>query len=195
MPSTHTVYKIDVLTQSNHWCVFRRYSEFFALDQKLIRVHGIARDLLPPKKLTGNLTAAHIETRREALERYLQKLVNSDHHIAASHELSVFLDVYEHDVCAVMKKLAHHFYLYGDELLEKKIGFCATPDQLYCITKQLKLPVYKSDAVDASYDVGHVYSFVYNVTHMTVSSAIRPLAVSSMRYDLSLFKSSAVLKG
>ena len=28
------------------------------------------------------------------------------------------------------------------------------------------------DAVDASYDVGHVYSFVYNVTHMTVSSAI-----------------------
>ena len=89
------VYKIDVLTQSNHWCVFRRYSEFFDLNQKvrnrihtttfclncgmcvqLIRVHGIARDLLPSKKLTGNLTAAHIETRREALERYLQKLVN-----------------------------------------------------------------------------------------------------------------------
>ena len=39
-----------------------------------------------------------------------------------------------------------------------------------------------------------MYSFVYNVTHLTISSAIRPLSVSNMRYDLSLFKSLTVLK-
>jgi hypothetical protein len=60
-PSVHTVYKIDVLTQSNHWCVFRRYREFRVLNQKLIRQYGIARDWLPPKRLTGNLSAEHVD--------------------------------------------------------------------------------------------------------------------------------------
>ena len=38
------------------------------------------------------------------------------------------------------------------------------------------------------------FTVLFIMSHVTVSSAIRPLAVSSMRYDLSLFKSLAVLK-
>jgi hypothetical protein len=54
----------------------------------LIRQYGIARDWLPPKRLTGNLSAEHVETRK--------RLVNSDQQVAVSKELLGFLDVYEH---------------------------------------------------------------------------------------------------
>ena len=76
------VYKIDVLTQmiqrivcikseggTNTWThIFFSYG--------CVVLYGIARDWLPLKRLTGNLTAVHVETRKEALERYLQRLVN-----------------------------------------------------------------------------------------------------------------------
>lgn len=34
-PSVHVLYKIDVLTKDNHWLVFRRYSQFHSLHQKV----------------------------------------------------------------------------------------------------------------------------------------------------------------
>ena len=50
-------------------CISTCYSQ-------LVQRYGIARDLLPPKRLTGNFSPKLIEVRREALEHYLQRLVN-----------------------------------------------------------------------------------------------------------------------
>ena len=37
--------------------------------------YGFAWDLLPPKKLIGNMNAEHVERRRVALEKYLQTVL------------------------------------------------------------------------------------------------------------------------
>ena len=37
---------------------------------------GIPRDFLPPKKLTNSMAIHTLELRREALEHYLQRLIN-----------------------------------------------------------------------------------------------------------------------
>ena len=43
---------------------------------QLVKKFGIPKDFLPPKKLTNNMAIGTLETRREALEHYLQKLIN-----------------------------------------------------------------------------------------------------------------------
>ena len=37
--------------------------------------HGIAWDLLPPKKIVGNLKPDHIEKRKRLLEKYLKSVL------------------------------------------------------------------------------------------------------------------------
>lgn len=49
----HKVYRIEVMTPNQQWFVFRRYSEFHALHQKLVKQCGLKKDLLPSKRLTG----------------------------------------------------------------------------------------------------------------------------------------------
>jgi hypothetical protein len=52
--------------------------------------------LLPGKKLTGNLLPDLLEERRQSLEHYLQRLINSNKDLVASVPLQAFLDVDSH---------------------------------------------------------------------------------------------------
>jgi len=61
-----------------------------------VKLYGVNRDLLPPKKMSGNLSKQLIDKRRQLLERYLQKLVHNVLEIARSPELQMFLDVPTH---------------------------------------------------------------------------------------------------
>ena len=36
-PSPHVVYRIDVLTEHDHWYIFHRYSHFYSLHKKVTR--------------------------------------------------------------------------------------------------------------------------------------------------------------
>ena len=65
-------------------------------NMQLMRNHNVSRDLLPPKKLAGNLSKQLIDTRRQLLERYLQKMIHSEERISQSSELLEFLDVPAH---------------------------------------------------------------------------------------------------
>ena len=58
--------------------------------------YGVNRELLPPKKISGNLSKQLIDKRRQLLERYLQRLIHNVVEIARSPELQVFLDVPTH---------------------------------------------------------------------------------------------------
>ena len=75
--------------------------------------YGIPRDLLPPKRLSGNLSQQLIDQRKQLLERYLQKLINrlcsiysppcvlklghySNLDVSQSTELMEFLSVPDH---------------------------------------------------------------------------------------------------
>ena len=43
---------------------------------QLVVSHRLPWDLLPPKKLIGNLNASHIEKRKVALDKYLKTVLN-----------------------------------------------------------------------------------------------------------------------
>lgn len=112
-PSVHVVYKIDVLTKDNHWMLSRRYSQFHSLHQKLVKHYGVPRDLLPPKRLSGNLSQQLMDQRKQLLERYLQKLINSNLDVSQSAELMDFLSVPDHDIIDVTTELTRQLYFHG----------------------------------------------------------------------------------
>ena len=71
-----TVFYIDVrFTQVDPptWTVYRRYSEFKTLSDKL-RSEGCAVPLLPPKKLIGAFEIDFLRKRKDELEVWLKKL-------------------------------------------------------------------------------------------------------------------------
>jgi sorting nexin-25 len=55
------------------WVVARRYNEFFNMHTKLRERYGLVRNLdFPGKRLVGALSGSFLDTRRIALEKYLQ---------------------------------------------------------------------------------------------------------------------------
>lgn len=198
-PSPHALYKIDVMTKSNHWFVFRRYREFNELHKKLVSLYGIPKDMLPPKKLISNMALCVIEKRKAALEHYLQRLVNSSTYVSSSPEIVEFLEVQRHDVMSVTKALAKDLCRNGQEMLAKGESFTLAPTQLYCITRQLQLPEPTNavDDVDAV-DLGNLYDFIYQLKSLCVSSIVSKASVSQelsshLEFDISLFKSLSCL--
>ncbi|KAI9497423.1 PXA domain-containing protein [Zychaea mexicana] len=73
------------------WIVARRYSEFFALHQKLKARHPVVKLLeFPSKWPLLRLQRSFVEARRTNLERYLRRLLE-DRDICKSEELRAFL--------------------------------------------------------------------------------------------------------
>ena len=68
----------------------RRYSDFFALYEKLLqRWPGIYVPRIPPKKITGNLDPVMIKTRMRLLNRFCLNLSNIDY-LYRSEETNIF---------------------------------------------------------------------------------------------------------
>eukprot|EP00731_Ephydatia_muelleri_P006146 Em0003g394a len=167
------LYKIDVLTEQDHWYLFRRYSEFYALHAKLLKKYGsygVAQELLPPKKVSGNLSKQHIDNRRQALERYLQKLIVSDTHVSQCTELLEFLDLPSHDIIKMTNDLSHYFFEHGDQLLDQATPVKLSVNEMYSITRRLKLPrdAQGADVGDVASDPAHLYSFVHQLKRLMV---------------------------
>lgn len=198
-PSPHAVYKIDVMTKSNHWFVFRRYREFDELHKKLVSLYGIPKDMLPPKKLTSTMALCHLEKRKAALEHYLQRLVNSSTYVSSSPEIVEFLEVQRHDVMSVTKVLSKDLFHNGEDVLAKGESFTLTPTQLYCITRQLQLPEPTNPVGDAEMaDLGNLYDFIYQLQSLCVTSVLSKATTtqelsSHLEFDISLFKSLSCL--
>ena len=170
-PSPYVVYKIDVVTESNNWFVYKRYSQFHSLHFKLHKKFSLSWDLFPKKLVSGNLDPKTISIRKKLLEHYLQKLINSDSNIAMCEELLHFLDVYYHDVVYVTRSLSSFVFKHGDSILSKQQLFQLSPTEVYCIGKRLKLPVETSpsDARDSSQDLGHLFSFIHQLHNLMIA--------------------------
>eukprot|EP00128_Syssomonas_multiformis_P001256 Colp12_sorted_trinity150504_noHs@35500 len=70
-----TVYKVVVKFMDKNWTIYRRYNEFYALNEKLKKLCPNDVLKLPGKKLFGNFDPAFIKERRDALHEYVQSLV------------------------------------------------------------------------------------------------------------------------
>lgn len=68
------------------WLIIILYNIF-----QLVKNHGVQGNLLPPKKYFGNLEADYVEKRRQALEGYLELLIEKfDENLP--NELNIFLE-------------------------------------------------------------------------------------------------------
>jgi len=77
------------------WVIARRYNEFFGMHQKLRERYIAVRSLdFPGKRLVGTVSAAFLEARRAALEKYLQSLIAIPA-ICESDEFRSFLSTQE----------------------------------------------------------------------------------------------------
>ncbi|KAG9314111.1 PhoX domain-containing protein [Chiua virens] len=78
-------------TFSSGWVVARRYNEFLRMHGKLREEYTVVRGLdFPGKRLVTSLSGPFIDTRRQALEKYMQCLIAIPE-ICESSELRVFL--------------------------------------------------------------------------------------------------------
>ncbi|XP_055058819.2 sorting nexin-16 [Misgurnus anguillicaudatus] len=72
----YTVYKILVKRAPDHsWVIFRRYTDFSQLHDKLREMFPLFTFSLPPKRWFKNFSAEFLEERKVALEDFLQSLV------------------------------------------------------------------------------------------------------------------------
>ena len=98
----------------------RRYSDFFALYEKLIqRWPGVYIPNIPPKKVTGNLSTKTIKVRMRLLNRFLLELSEIDY-LYNSEEAKMFRSNIT-DIATTLEKLPTLSYM---EILERmKVAF------------------------------------------------------------------------
>jgi len=83
-------YVIQVKSNGRTYHVYRRYSEFFFLNEQLKTKYGMNSTDFPQKRYWGNLDAVFLEKRRSALEEYLRNLLETC--LNNSDEWKQFLD-------------------------------------------------------------------------------------------------------
>ncbi|XP_055740534.1 sorting nexin-14-like isoform X4 [Salvelinus fontinalis] len=66
----------EVGHETENWSIFRRYMEFYVLENKLTEFHGSFADAqLPSKRIIGPKNYEFLSSKREEFEEYLQKLM------------------------------------------------------------------------------------------------------------------------
>lgn len=121
-----TYYKITVTVGSVQWDVYHRYSDFVELHDRLVADHGVAKELLPPKKVIRNKTPKFVEKRREALNDYLKDVFNYLKPTMPT-EFAHFLDFHLYDIFFLLQDLAKKLFLEGDMLLQNEDIHVLTP--------------------------------------------------------------------
>lgn len=74
--SSYHVYQLNIKTSADvEWSVYRRYSQFLVLHQKL-KAHepAVGKFLFPPKRRLNSKTSTIVQDRRRKLEEYIRKV-------------------------------------------------------------------------------------------------------------------------
>lgn len=192
-----TLYVISISVGTVKWTVKKRYNAFAELHDKLVSNHGLARDLLPPKKIIGNKDPAFIEKRRIDLQLYLQTILNFMHR-ALPRELAEFLDFHIYELTHLLQSMARHFFHEADKLLADGEPVILTPLQLHAISFRLKNPLPTNVASEQETDFSHVADFVSQIKHLVIKGSNECLRTSniienSLSYTLNTFKSLETL--
>lgn len=131
-----TYYKIAVKVGTVQWTVLHRFSDFVELHDKLVSDHGLAKELLPPKKVIRNKTPKFVEQRREALCEYLKNVFNYLR-LTMPSQFAQFLDFHLYDIFFLLQVLAKKLFLEGDKLLQNERSHHFTPVEVSVSYKNL----------------------------------------------------------
>ncbi|KAI5645828.1 PX domain-containing protein [Phthorimaea operculella] len=193
-----TYYKISVKVGPVNWNVWHRYSDFVDLHNRLVADHGVAKDLLPPKKVIRNKTPKFVEQRREALHEYLKNVFNYLR-LTTPSEFAHFLDFHLYDIFFLLQDLAKKLFLEGDKMLQVGKSHTFTPLELHAISERLKVACPPTEKEDQMYDFSHVLDFCSQLQTLSIKGSYEKLGTSNvvpneLHFDLVPFKSLTDLK-
>lgn len=127
-----TYYIIEITVGHINWKVSRRYNEFYELHNQLIIDHGVVKDDLPPKKVIRNKCPIFIESRRQGLESYLQKVLTYLKRTMPRIFVE-FLDFHIYDIFFLLQNMALQFYNVADTVLLSTNSYNLNPLQVIFI--------------------------------------------------------------
>ncbi|XP_063548255.1 nischarin [Cydia strobilella] len=190
---TITYYRITVKVGTVHWNVLHRYNDFVELHDKLVSNHGVAKELLPPKKVIRNKTPKFVEQRREALDVYLKNVFNYLK-LSMPYEFAHFLDMHLYDIFFLLQDLAKTLFLEGDKLLENEKSHKFTPMELHAISERLKMACPPTEKQDQMYDFSHILDYCSQLRALNIEGSYEKLGTSTivpneLQFDLIPFKS------
>ncbi|XP_065166015.1 nischarin [Atheta coriaria] len=168
-------YKIQVNIADVQWDVAHRYSEFYELHNILVLDHGVSKDALPAKKVFGNKSPEFIESRRVALEEYLQNMLKYLTRTMPQVFIQ-FLHLHLYDVFFLLQHMAAAYYIKGDAILSSNRMQMFNPLELHAIGICLKFPFPKITDSDKAYDISNV---------MEVCSQLKSLQLDGKENHLS----------
>ncbi|KAG0713362.1 Nischarin [Chionoecetes opilio] len=192
-----TLYTITMCVAGVQWSVKQRYNAFAELHEKLVSNHGVARDLLPPKKIIGNKDPSFIERRRGDLELYIQTIMSFMHH-TLPRELAEFLDFHHYELTHLLQCMARQFSEEGDKVLSEGHPVVFTPLQLHALSYRLKNPLPTNVAAADETDFCHVVDFASQVKHLVIQGSSQHFRASNiiqnnLLYTLNTFKTVGTL--
>ncbi|KAK9890366.1 hypothetical protein WA026_010459 [Henosepilachna vigintioctopunctata] len=185
-------YIIQVFVGEIYWSVKHRYNDFYELNTKLVNDHGVAKDILPCKKLLRSKCPEFIENRRHGLEIYLQKVLKFLK-LAMPRVFLEFLDFHLYDVYFILQSLALKFYSEADSYLSSAKTYNFTTLEVHAITKCCNTPLPAENTSDKRYDLTHVFDFssqlnilyINGISGTYLRSIIKP---NELMYDFKVFK-------
>lgn len=94
----HAVYRINVTYKQDNWTIYRRFSEFASLHERLTAINATKMasiaEFMPEKEYVGPIYSSmeHVVTKRmAALQRYLRGLLELEH-VEDVEEVGKFFD-------------------------------------------------------------------------------------------------------
>lgn len=195
IPSTEqfsniTYYVIVITVGETTWKVRHRYNDFYNLHNKLVADHGVSKDILPSKKVIGNKTNQFIETRRKALEEYLQKILVFLKWTMPKTFVE-FLDFHLYDIYFLLQELSAKCEAEADFILSSTKTYTLTPlevswflliylvilvgdwcqFQLYAVSEFLKLPFSEIQNLENRLDIGPVLEMCSQLNSLTIAGS------------------------
>lgn len=187
-----TYYIILVSVGEIKWKVKHRYSEFFNLHNKLVGDHGVSKDILPSKKVIGNKCESFIESRRRALEEYLQKILIFLKRTMPKVFVE-FLDFHLYDIYFLLKDLSSKCFAEADFILSSSKMYTFTPLELYSVCEFLKKPFPDDDNSENPLDLGPILEMCSQLDNLTIAGSQSEylqsnIVLNKLPFELSSFK-------
>ncbi|KAF5287230.1 hypothetical protein FQR65_LT12274 [Abscondita terminalis] len=193
-----TYYKIDVRVGEIQWRVLHRYNDFYDLHNALVVDHGVAKDMLPPKKVIRNKCPNFVDTRRQGLEIYLRNVLNYLKRTMPRIFIE-FLDFHICDIFFMLQNLAFQFYFEADLVLSSSKSYTFNPLQLHAITECFKKPFPEMEQSDKRYDLSHVMDFCSQLQNLYIVGCSTKFKTSNivpnqLPFEMSTFKALELLE-
>lgn len=191
-----TYYIILVTVGEIRWKIKHRYSEFFDLHNKLVTDHGVSKDILPSKKVIGNKSDLFIESRRRALEEYLQKTLVFLKRTMPKVFVE-FLEFHVYDIYFLLQNLSSKCSVEADSLLSSSKTYSFTTLELHALSEFLQKPFLDADT-ENHLDLGPILDMCSHLIDVTVLGSEGEylqsnIILNKLPFELSSFKINNIL--